>query len=197
MSLGEAAFAPTGDVLDDWAAGAIVRTMVPILLATSVLQMASGGVLEAFEEQLLTEPSLLILVPVMIGTAGNLGSILCARLSTQLHMVGLELDPSDPTIRANAAAVFALAFTIFTTLGVGSWGIGRWLGGELGLWTLLGISLTSGLLLAAWVIVLSVGAVVISARLGYNPDDTTIPIVTNVCDVTGVFILFAAILLFL
>lgn len=187
---------PSGDVLGDWGAWVIVRTTVPILFATSVLQMTSGGVLESFEDVLLTEPALLVLVPVMIGTAGNLGSILCSRLTTQLHLGGFELSVRDPTLRANGLAVMGLASLIFALLGVGAWGLGTLLGGSLGLVTLLVVSLTSGLLLAVWVIVLGVGSVVLSYRLGYNPDDTTIPIVTNVCDVTGVFILFGAIVLF-
>lgn len=189
--------APVVDVLDDWALRRIVGTMLPILFATSVLQMASGGVLQTFEEQLLTEPALLILVPVMIGTAGNLGSILCSRLSTQLHLKGVEASPRDPTVRANGLAVLGLALAIFTALGLASWAIGRALGGGLGLAPLLAITLTSGLLLAVWVVLLSVVAVLASYNMGYNPDDTTIPIVTNVCDVTGVFILFGAILVFL
>lgn len=158
--------------------------------------MASGGVLEAFEDALLTEPALLVLVPVMIGTAGNLGSILCSRLATQLHLGGFAVSVRDPTLRSNGLAVIGLSLVIFSLLGVGSWGIGTLLGGSLGLVTLMVISLLSGVLLALWVIVLGVLTVAVSYRLGYNPDDTTIPIVTNVCDVTGVFILFGAILLF-
>ncbi len=192
----EAWTSPTGDVLDDWSTGLIVRTTLPILVATSVLQMASGGVLQAFQERLLTEPSLLILVPVMIGTAGNLGSILCSRLATQLHLGGFELSPWDPTLRSNGIAVMALAGAVFSVLGVASWILGRLLGGTIGVSTLLLVSLVSGLLLALWVIVLSVASVALSYQLGYNPDDTTVPFVTNVCDVTGVFILFGSILVF-
>ncbi len=194
--LSDAFLAPKGDVLGDWGTWLIVRTTVPILLATSILQMASGGVLEAFEDALLTEPALLVLVPVMIGTAGNLGSILCSRLATQLHLGGFAVSVRDPTLRSNGLAVIGLSLVIFSLLGVGSWGIGTLLGGSLGLVTLMVISLLSGVLLALWVIVLGVLTVAVSYRLGYNPDDTTIPIVTNVCDVTGVFILFGAILLF-
>jgi Divalent cation transporter. len=57
----------------------------------------------------------------------------------------------------------------------------------------LTISLVSGLLLAAVVVVLSLVSVQLSYRLGYNPDDTTIPVVTNLCDITGVMILFGVV----
>ena len=181
------------DLLADWTVGNIVSTLVPLLIALSVLQMVSGTVLETFEDQLLENPSLLVLVPVMIGTAGNLGSIMCARLSTQLHLGTLEFSRDNPDIRANIGAVFGLAATVFVLLGIASWGIGRALGGTLGLGTLLFITIVSGMLLAGWVVVVSTLSVYGSYKLGYDPDDTTIPVVTNVCDITGVLILFGVV----
>ena len=177
----------------DWQIKPMVLTMVPLLAALSVLQMVSGSVLEAFEEVLLTNPALLILVPVQIGTAGNLGSIMCSRLSTQLHLGTFEFAVDNPEIRSNSGAILGLGVTVFTLVGVAAWAIGRALGGTLGLVEVLTISLVSGTLLAVFVVVVSLVAVSTSYRLGYNPDDTTIPVVTNVCDITGVLILFAVI----
>lgn len=181
----------------NWQVRTMVLTMVPLLAALSVLQMVSGSVLEAFEETLLTNPALLILVPVQIGTAGNLGSIMCSRLSTQLHLGTIEFTRSDPEVRSNAGAVLGLGVTVFTLVGVAAWGLGRLLGGTLGLLEVMTISLVSGTLLAVFVVVVSLLAVSMSYRLGYNPDDTTIPVVTNVCDITGVLILFGVITLVL
>lgn len=181
------------DLLSEWTVGNIVSTLVPLLVALSILQMVSGTVLESFEDQLLENPSLLVLVPVMIGTAGNLGSIMCSRLSTQLHLGTLEFSPANPDIRANVGAVFGLAATVFVLLGIASWAIGQALGGTLGLGTLLLVTIVSGMLLAVWVVLVSTFAVYGSYRLGYDPDDTTIPIVTNICDITGVLILFAVV----
>ncbi|ELZ23372.1 MgtE integral membrane protein [Haloterrigena salina JCM 13891] len=181
------------EISEEWTVSGIVSTLVPLLLALSILQMVSGTVLESFEEQLLAYPSLLVLVPVMIGTAGNLGSIMCARLSTQLHLGTLEFSPTNTDIRANVGAVIGLAATVFVLLGFAAWGIGRVLGGSLGLGTLLVITIVSGMLLAIWVVLVSTVSVYLSYRLGYDPDDTTIPVVTNVCDITGVLILFGVV----
>ena len=181
------------DPLDDWSTRTIVVTMVPLLAGLSVLQMVSGGVLEVYEDVLLENPSLLVLVPVQIGTAGNLGSIMCSRLSTQLHLGTLEMRADNPDVRANSGAVLALGLTVFVLVGVAAWAIGTVLGGVLTLVEVLTISLLSGMLLAVIVVVFSLVAVQTSYRLGYNPDDTTIPIVTNVCDITGVLILFAVV----
>lgn len=176
--------------LDQWATRTIVTTMFPLLAALSVLQMVSGSVLQSFEETLLAYPSLLVLVPVQIGTAGNLASIMCARLSTQLHLGTFELDPSNPDVRANTLATLGLAATVFLAVGIAAWAIGRVLGGSLGFVQVLTISMVSGMALAVLVVVLSLLSVWGSFRLGYDPDDTTIPVVTNVCDIAGVLILF-------
>ncbi|SFR30229.1 mgtE-like transporter [Halorubrum sodomense] len=183
--------APTG--IDEWSVRRIVRTMIPLLAALSVLQLVSGTVLESYEEILLRYPALLVLVPVQIGTAGNLASITCSRLTTQLYLGTYELSPSNPALRANAGAVFGLAATVFGAVGIAAWGIGLALGGSLALGRVLLISLVSGMALAALVVVASVAAVEVSYRVGLNPDDTTIPVVTNLCDVAGVLILFAVV----
>jgi len=179
--------------VDEWSIRRIVRTMIPLLAALSVLQLVSGSVLETYEAVLVSNPALLVLVPVQIGTAGNLASITCSRLTTQLYLGTYELDPSNPDLRANAGAVFALAGTVFGIVGVAAWVIGVALGGTLGLGRVLLVSLVSGMLLAVLVVVTSVAAVEVSYRMGYNPDDTTIPVVTNVCDIAGVLILFAVV----
>ncbi|SIS09177.1 magnesium transporter [Natronorubrum thiooxidans] len=181
------------DELTEWTVPNIVTTLVPLLIGLSILQMVSGTVLETFEEQLLEHPALLIIVPVMIGTAGNLGSIMCSRLSTQLHLGTLEFSPTNANIQANVAAIMGLAATVFVLLGFASWAIGRALGGTLGLAPLLVITIVSGMLLAVWVVIVSTVSVYGSYRLGYDPDDTTIPVVTNICDITGVIILFAVV----
>lgn len=182
-----------GESVDDWSVGTMVLTMVPLLAGLSILQMISGSVLEAYEDVLLNNPSLLVIVPVQIGAAGNLGSIMCSRLSTQLHLGTFELRVDNPDVRANSGAVLGLGATVFTLVGIAAWAIGRVLGGTLTLAEVLMISLVSGMALSVFVVVFSVVSVYTSYRLGYNPDDTTIPVVTNVCDITGVLILFAVV----
>jgi mgtE-like transporter len=185
---------PTGStVVDEWSIRRIVWTMVPLLAGLSVLQLVSGTVLESFEATLLRYPALLVLLPVQIGTAGNLASIMCSRLTTQLYLGTYEPSLSNPDVRANVGAVFALAGTVFGLVGVAAWAIGVALGGTLALGRVLVISLSSGMLLAVLVVTTSVAAVEASYRIGLNPDDTTIPIVTNVCDIAGVLILFAVV----
>lgn len=182
---------------DAWSIGAIVRTMAPLLLVLSLLEMGSGIVLESFEETYLANPTLLVLVPVMIGMGGNLGAIVAARLSTQLHLGTVSFDPRTPALRASILAVVGLAATVFTVLGVVVYAIGHAMGSPMALLTLLTISLVSGLSLAIVAIVLGVAVTYVSYRRGYDPDDVTIPVVTNACDILGVVIFTAVVLVVL
>ncbi len=180
-------FAPKGS-LGTWDARRIVTNMFPLLIVLCVIVLWAGITLEEAEALLEEFGVLAIMVPTMVGAGGNLGTILSSRLTTRLHLGTTEFDPYDRVLWANVAAILALAMTVFTALAVGAWFLGLLVGSELGLAVLLAISLTSGLSIAVVAVVLSFLTTYGSYRLGIDPDDTTIPIVTNVVDVFGMVI---------
>ena len=168
--------------------------MLPVLLVLTLVEVGSGLVLGRFEAQLLRYPTLLALVPVTIGTAGNLGSILAARLSTAFHLGTLSFDPGDEALAGNAVATVVLAATLFPVVGIGAWGLTALVGGvRLSVWTVVTIALASGVGLALLAVVVTVTVTYVAYRLELDPDDVVIPVVTNVCDVLGVVVLFATV----
>ena len=178
----------SGDSLGSWEWRRIVRNMFPLLVGLSVIVLVAGIRLEDAEALLEEYGLLAVMVPTMVGMGGNLGAILSARLSTRFHLGTTELDPRDRDLWANVLAVLALAATVFTGQAVGAYVIGLVIGTSLGLGTLLLISLVSGMSLAVIAILFSFTATYASYQLGIDPDDTTIPIVTNVVDVFGMII---------
>ncbi|MFC4436345.1 MULTISPECIES: magnesium transporter [Natrialbaceae] len=179
--------APQGS-LGTWEVRSIVGNMFPLLVVLSIIVLWAGITLEEAEELLDQYRILAVMVPTMVGIGGNLGAILSSRLSTRLHLGTTEFDPRDQDLWANVGAIFALAVTIFTALAVGAYLLGGFVGSTLPLTTLLTISLISGLSVAVIAVVSSFAATYASYRLGIDPDDTTIPIVTNVVDVFGMVI---------
>jgi len=176
-----------------WSVRGIVRATLPVLVALTALELASGLVLGTIQATLLEYPSLLVLVPVTIGTAGNLGSVLAARLSTAFHLGTLRFGRGD-TLLGNALATVALAVTVFPVVGAGAWGLTAATGeAGLSLPTVVFVALASGLVLAALAIGITVVATYGAYRLGLDPDNVVIPVVTNVCDVLGVLVLFAVV----
>ncbi len=181
--------APIGGSLGSWEWKTIVGNMFPLLVVLSVIVLWAGITLESAEELLEEVAILAVMVPTMVDMGGNLGAILSSRLSTRFHLGTTELDPKDRVLWANVLAVLALAATIFTALAIGAYAISVVLfDGVLSLGELLFISLVSGMSVAVIAVVFSFGATYASYRLGIDPDDTTIPIVTNVVDVLGMVI---------
>jgi mgtE-like transporter len=179
----------------DWTVRAISRAMLPVLLVLTLVEIGSGLVLSSFEARLLRSPSLLVLVPVTIGTAGNLGSILAARLSTAFHLGTLSFEPADDTLAGNAVATVALAATVFPVIGVGAWALAEvTAGAALSPLTVVTVAVTSGLVLAALAVLVTFVATYAAYRFELDPDDVVIPVVTNVCDVLGVLVLFGVVL---
>ena len=174
--------------LGTWRWQRIVGNTFPLLLVLSVVVLWAGLTLEGAEETLSEFTLLAVMIPTMVDTGGNLGAILSSRLSTRFHLGTTELDPRDPVLWANVAAVFGLALSVFTALALGTFLLGQVLGTELTLWQLLLISLSSGMSVAVIAVVFSFATTYASYRLGVDPDDTTIPIVTNVVDVFGMVI---------
>ncbi|MEY7850172.1 magnesium transporter [Natrarchaeobius sp. A-rgal3] len=174
--------------LGTWNWKRIVGNMFPLLIVLSIIVLWAGITLEGAEELLSQYAILAVMVPTMVDMGGNLGAILSSRLSTRFHLGTTELDPTDRVLWANIAAILALAVTIFTALAIGAYGLGIVIGSPLPLSQLLVISLVSGMSVAVIAVVFSFLATYGSYRLGIDPDDTTIPIVTNVVDVFGMVI---------
>ena len=174
--------------LGTWDARRIVRNMFPLLLVLCTIVLWAGITLEEAGALLEEYGVLAVMVPTMVGAGGNLGTILSSRLTTRLHLGTTEFDPYDRVLWANVAAVLALSLTVFTALAICARLIGLLTGSTLGLGILLAISLTSGLSLAVVAVVFSLLTTYGSYRLGIDPDDTTIPIVTNLVDVFGMLI---------
>lgn len=178
----------------EWTVRAITRATLPVLLALTIVEIGSGLVLGSFERTLLRFPSLLALVPVTIGTAGNLGSVLAARLSTALHLGTLSFAPDDDVLAGNALATIVLAISVFPVIGSGAWVLtSLTVGTRLGFATVIGVALASGTALAVLAVLVAVLSTLAAFRFELDPDDVAIPVVTNTCDVLGVIVLFAVV----
>jgi len=174
----------------------IVRAGLPLFMGLSMVELVAGLALSGVEETLLTYPSLLVLVPVTIGTAGNLGSVLAARLSTAFHLGLLSFSPDDEALTGNGLATVAVAATVFPAIGTGAWLVAAVTGGAtLGIATVVLIATASGLVLSVLAVLVTVLATYGAYRLEVDPDGVAIPVVTNVADVLGVLVLLGVVAL--
>jgi mgtE-like transporter len=175
------------------------REALPALAASVVGGLFAGVVLGGMRAELRAVPGLLVLVPALLATRGNVYGSLGARLSTGLHQGLVEPafgDVLGPDDRVTAAVAAALANGILASLfaSVVAFAVLRLLGSPVaGLVTLAAIALVAGLLSGVALTVAVVSVAFAGFRRGYNPDTLVGPLVTTTGDVFGISFLLLAV----
>ncbi|MET0420851.1 MAG: magnesium transporter [Acidimicrobiia bacterium] len=173
----------------------IARESVPVLVLAGTIDVIAGLTIEKRFEAFLLYPALLVLVPPFLEDSGALGSILAARVSTKLHLGTLE----PRRWRLNAVAedvmlIFLYAIPVFLLLGItadiASAVVGLRSPGAL---EMIGVSMFAGLIATTFAVLVGFYGAVASYRLGLDPDNHAIPIVTSSLDFLGALALILAI----
>jgi len=167
----------------------IVGESIFAMLISATVSLLAGFFLQVEVERMLAMPFLLALIPPINDMAGNIGSMLGARLSSALHL-GL--------IKPKLARQRALSENLLETSGSGFasfasvaavlllWGAVR------GIVDPLRFSLTfilAGAVLTPLVVLSSAVIAIVSYVRGLDPDNMVGPLVTSVADVLGVLTL--------
>ncbi len=166
-------------------------------LGLSVLGgLLAGVVLGGMQAELRAVPGLLVLVPALLATRGNVYGSLGARLSTGLHqgLVEPRVDLGNRRLRGAMAAALANGLLASAVAAVAVFLILTALGDTVApVATLVAISLLAGVF--SGVVLTAVVVVVVFAgyRRGRDPDTLVGPVVTTTGDVVGVAFLLAAV----
>jgi len=176
------------------------REALPALSASLVGGLLAGVVLGGMRGELRAVPGLLVLVPALLATRGNVYGSLGARISTALHqgLVEPRVGAGDERLRAAVAAALAngllasmfaavAAFTILTSLG----------DPVAPLPVLVAIAVLAGSFSGVALSAVVVTAVFAGYRRGRDPDTLVGPLVTTTGDVFGVLFLLGAVRLVL
>ncbi len=162
----------------------IVKQSTPVLFVCSILGVVAGGIFNGSLTTLLTNTSLLTLVPLFSGESGSLVSILGARISSALHSGLIEpiLRPKKNT-GYNFLLSFILAIVIYPFIGILSDFSSYVIGGTgLGLDKIIEISTASGFILMPIMMIIVFYVSTISYRKGLDPDNIVIPVTTSITD---------------
>ena len=177
----------------------ILKQSTPILLLCSFLGGAAGGILNSAVETLLTNPSLLTLLPLFSGESGSLISILGARLSSSLHS-GLVEPLKKPEGEAihNFIICFILAIVVFPLIGILAETSSHILGTiGVGFDKIIEISTLSGIILVAIMVIVVYYVSITSYNNNLDPDNIVIPVSTSITDSISSLILISVSLLIL
>ena len=174
----------------------IIRESMPVLALAGSVDILAGLVIESRLDRFLVFPALLVLIPPFLENAGALGGILSSRLASKLHLGVLS-----PRGRPEAAAVLdASIVVLFAVLTFLLTGIAADLAAAVvGLATpgplrVIGVSMVAGLIATVLAIVVAYYAAVATYRLGMDPDNHGIPLITSSMDFIGVIALIIGML---
>jgi mgtE-like transporter len=175
----------------------IVAESLPILLIAGAIDIIAGITIEKRLEAFTALPALLVLVPPFLEDTGALGGILAARLSSKLHLGVIE-----PTVRPQRAAradfrlVAVLAVPVFILVAASADLVSLLFGlASPGPVRMIGISLVGGMLATTACLAITYYGAIAAYRLGLDPDNHGIPLVTSSMDLIGAVALIFAILL--
>ncbi len=173
----------------------IARESLPVLVLAGTVDVIAGLTIEKRFESFLVYPALLVLVPSFLEDSGALGGILTARIATKLHIGTLE--PGRGSLRAvgpDIMLIYLYAIPVFFLLGVSadiaSWAVGL---ASPGIFEMIAVSMLAGAFATTFAVMIGFYGAIATYRLGLDPDNHGIPIVTSSLDLLGAFALILAI----
>src|SRR5947209_4403723 len=175
----------------------ILRESVPILLIAGLIDVVAGLTIEKRLESFLAFPALLVLVPPFLEDTGALGGILSARLASKLHLGVIEPANVPPrAARDDFILTFLFAVPVFILVAV-STDLAATVAGLAtpGVFKMVAISLIGGFMATTIALGIVYYGAIATYRLGLDPDNHGIPLITSSMDLVGAFALILAIVL--
>jgi mgtE-like transporter len=174
----------------------IVRESVIVVVLAGVLSLVAGHTLEQRLDDLARYPALLALVPPFLAASGAIGGILSSRLTTKLHLGTLapEAVPGR-SARVDVLLAYILGFPVF---------VGASLVADVaaalidlrspGPVAMANVAMLGGFLSVSFAIGIAYYGAIVSYRLGLDPDNVGIPLVTSSLDLVGSICFIIAVL---
>lgn len=176
----------------------IVRESIPMLLGTCVITLVAGLAMEARVEHFVAFPALLALVPPLLADVGDLGALLSSRLASKLHLGAIRPRGFPESLAwLDASIVLLFGAWIFVLVGLAVHFVAGALGlGSPGFGTLMGVTILSGLGATLVAVLIAYYVAVLTFRIGLDPDNHSIPIITSAVDFVGIIALTLALAAF-
>ncbi len=176
------------------AARRAVRESIPMLAVTGTMSLMAGVVVESRVERFLTFPAFLVLVPPLLSDTGALGAQLASRLSSKLHLGTIEARGlPEPAAFLDSSIFLLFGVWVFVLVAVTAHFAGSALGfASPGLLKMIEVGLLAGMLTTAVLLILAYYVAIATYRLGLDPDNHGVPIVTSASDLLSMLALIIA-----
>jgi mgtE-like transporter len=176
----------------------VIRESFPILLVAGTIDILAGLALQSRLNEFVSLPALLMLIPPILGNAGGLGGLLSARLASKLHL-GVMTARGRPEALAllDFSIVLLIAVATFPVLGLAADVMAALLDlASPGAVQMMGITFLAGMMATAIGALVAYYTAVASYRVGLDPDNHGIPMITSSMDFFGVVSIVIALIVF-
>jgi mgtE-like transporter len=166
----------------------IVLEMTPVIALTPILDVLAGGLLQSHQAQLIAVPAVLMVVPPFVSQAGALGGIFASRIASklQLGVIAARGWPEGPAI-VDATLVVISGLATFTLIGVVASVLATATDlAQPGAGTMILGTVVAGTMTIPLMLLVSYEVAILTSRLGLDPDNAGVPIITSVMDLAGV-----------
>jgi len=174
----------------------IVRESLPILVIAGAIDIVAGLTIEHQLESFLAYPALLVLIPPFLEETGALGGILSSRLGSKLHLGIIEAKGlPQRAARDDFVIILLLAVAVFTLVAVSAEAASLIVGYDSpGLLRMMGATLLGGMIATAVAVGVAYYGSIASYRLGLDPDNFGLPLLTSSMDLVGTVALILALI---
>jgi len=175
----------------------IAPRSLPLLLVAGLSVVVAGPPIGKRLKSFIAFPALLVLIPPFLEDTGALGGILSSRIGTKLHL-GVINPGGVPDREAldDFVLTFLYAIPVFLLVAVSSEVAASVADlASPGVAQMVGASLLGGLIATCFVVLIAYYGGIAAVRLGLDPDNHGIPLVTSSMDLVGAFSLIIALVL--
>jgi mgtE-like transporter len=175
--------------------GRILRESIPVLLAAGVIDIVAGLTIQGRLDDFVKYGALLVLIPPFLEDTGALGSVLASRLASKLHLGIIEpVARPQRAARDDFAIIALLAIPVFTLVAISA-DIAALVFGKTspGVLSMIGVSLIGGGMATMMAMAIAYYGSIVTYRLGLDPDNYGVPLLTSSMDLVGVVSLILAI----
>ncbi|MHA2098197.1 MAG: magnesium transporter [Candidatus Kariarchaeaceae archaeon] len=166
----------------------IYKESTPVIMMTTLAEIFAGLILAKSEESILMIPGLIIIIPGIMASRGNIVTSLSQRLGTSVHLgiIKWELGVNKEIV-TNFYATMILSFLVAIIMGTLGYIATLVLGIEhISLFGFLLATVFMALIMGTILSILTILTVLLSHRLKLDPDNVTVPIVATLGDIAVV-----------
>ena len=172
----------------------IIKESFPILALCIIGEVTAGIILFNLEEFLNVLPGIVVLIPVVMGTRGNILGIFASRITSALHLGSIKpVFKNNSNLNDNAYAALFLSAVIAIMSGIAAHYAALMFGFQsAGIVRFTMIVLIASVLSDITLIAIATVIAFISFRKGMDPDNILLPLTTTISDaVSNLFLVLA------